>query len=80
MTTPLTSEEAEKTLAQLEENKQTRLNRMKRDLKVNLVSMFSLFLAPSGAQGVTMFVRPSVRPVLVCLELNLHILASDSSK
>ena len=27
------------------------------------------FLAPSGAQGVTIFVRSSVRPVLVCLEL-----------
>ena len=37
VTTPLTSEEAEKTLAQLEENKQTRLNRMKRDLKVNIL-------------------------------------------
>ena len=37
VTTPLTSEEAEKTLAQLEENKQTRLNRMKRDLKINIL-------------------------------------------
>ena len=49
MTTPLTSEEAEKTLAQLEENKQTRLNRMKRDLKVNILfqcfhTFFSSFL------------------------------------
>ena len=54
VTTPLTSEEAEKTLAQLEENKQTRLNRMKRDLKVNilyLVSMSSIHVYPCLLSG-----------------------------
>ena len=37
VTTPLNTEEAEKTLAQIEENKHTRLNRLKRDLKVNIL-------------------------------------------
>ena len=54
VTTPLTSEEAEKTLAQLEENKQTRLNRMKRDLKVNilyLVLSMSIHVYPCLLSG-----------------------------
>ena len=40
------------------------------------------FLAPSGAQGVTIFVRPSVRPVLVCQELLIFIfrMTSDQSQ
>ena len=54
VTTPLTSEEAEKTLAQLEENKQTRLSRMKRDLKVNilyLVLSMSIHVYPCLLSG-----------------------------
>ena len=43
--------------------------------------MVDVFLAPSGAQGVTMFVRSSVRPFGPSLSraLILHLLASDSS-
>ena len=37
------------------------------------------FLAPSGAQGVTMCVRSSVRPVQVCLELSIFIILAQVS-
>ena len=40
MTTPLNSEENEKTHVQLDENKQTKLKRMKRDLKVDIFFLF----------------------------------------
>ena len=40
VTTSLNAEEAGKTFVQLEENKQTKLNRMKRDLKVGIFSIF----------------------------------------
>ena len=43
VTTPVTSDEADKTMVQLEENHQTRINRMKRDLKVT-VSLVLYFI------------------------------------
>ena len=43
VTTPVTSDEADKTMVQLEENHQTRINRMKRDLKV-IISLVLYFI------------------------------------
>ena len=36
------------------------------------------FFAPTGAQEVTIFVRPFVRPVLVCLELSIILFRAAS--
>ena len=41
---------------------------------------FASFLAPTGAQGVTILVRTSVRLVQVCLELSIFIFCSDLSQ
>ena len=49
MTTPLNSEETDKTQVQLEENKQTKLNRMKRDLKVDIFFPFLYFVCHARA-------------------------------
>ena len=40
---------------------------------------FYSFLAPSGAQGVTMTVCSSVRPVQTCLELSILIILAQVS-
>ena len=49
VTTPLNSEETEKTQVQQEENKQTKLKRMKRDLKVDIFFPFLYFVCQARA-------------------------------
>ena len=52
-------------------------------MKVTLISLYNsgkVFLAPTGAQGVTLSVRLSVCPVTSCLEQSIFIILAQINK